>query len=515
MAGRSKSVLDVREMLRRLRAGDTDRRIARELGVSRRTVRKYREQAEESGWLQEEQLVSATVLEEVLRQVQEERLPGPISRAERYRTFIESKRSEGVEIQALLGLLRERGYEGSYSSLRRFVSRAEKKAPEVFVRVETGPGEEGQVDFGYAGFFYDPRSGRMRKGWVFVMTLGFSRHQYAEIVFDQKIETWIELHVRAFEWFGGTVKRIVLDNLRAGIVKAVIHDQEAQRSYRELAEHYGFLISPCRPGTPRHKGKVESGVRYVKRNALAGREFRDVEEANRHLLRWVEQTAGTRIHGTTQEQPLVRFEREREKLRPLPTSRYEVVVWKQAKLHPDCHMVFDYSYYSGPHWLVGKKLWLKATPRRVEVYRGYERIATHERASQRGSRKTIPDHLPPEKLAGLLPEPLRLRTAAKEVGPFTGEFIERLLGEKPLDRLRGAQGVLKLRHRYTSARLEAACRRALAFDELRYHTVKDILKRGLDLEPVEVMDSGPLPKTSLFARSVVELVPAGLRWGRG
>jgi hypothetical protein len=355
----------------------------------------------------------------------------------------------------------------------------------------------------------------MRKGWVFVMTLGFSRHQYAEIVFDQKIETWIELHVRAFEWFGGTVKRIVLDNLKAGIVKAVIHDQEAQRSYRELAEHYGFLISPCRPGTPRHKGKVESGVRYVKRNALAGREFRDVEEANRHLLRWVEQTAGTRIHGTTQEQPLVRFAREREKLCPLPTSRYEVIVWKQAKLHPDCHMVFDYSYYSGPHWLVGKKLWLKATPRRVEVHRGYERIATHERASQRGSRKTIPDHLPPEKLAGLLPEPLRLRAAAKEVGPFTGEFIERLLGEKPLDRLRGAQGVLKLRHRYTSARLEAACRRALAFDELRYHTVKDILKRGLDLEPVEVMDSGPLPKTSLFARSVVELVPAGLRWGRG
>jgi len=516
MAGRSRSVLDVREMLRRLRSGETDRRIARDLGVSRRTVRKYRERAEAAGWLGQEELVSAEVLEEVLRQVEEERRPGPISAVEPWREFVKARRADGVEIRALLGLVRERGYAGSYSSLRRFVAGMEKRAPEVYVRVETAAGEEAQVDFGYAGFFYDPRSGRVRKAWVFVMTLGFSRHQYAELVFDQKIETWVELHVRAFEWFGGSVKRVVLDNLKSGIVKAVLYDQEAQRSYRELAEHYDFLISPCRPGAAHLKGKVESGVRYVKRNALAGREFKDIDEANAHLLRWIEETAGARIHGTTQEQPLVRFEREREELQRLPTSRYEVVVWKKATLHPDCHVVFDYSYYSAPHWLAGKKLWLKATPRRVEVHHGYERLATHERATHRGTRRTIPDHLTPEKLAGLLPEPVRLRAIAREVGRFTSEFIERLLGEKPMDRLRGAQGVLKLRHRYGAARLESACRRALAFDELRYHTVKDILKKGLDLKPVEEMDSGPLPKTSQFARTVLELVPVPLRWaGRG
>lgn len=106
------------------------------------------------------------------------------------------------------------------------------------------------MDFGYAGQLYDPTSERVRKAWVFVMTLGYSRHQYAELVFDQKVETWVELHVRALESFGGVVKRIVI--LKAGIVKAVVHDQEAQRSYRELAEHYGFLISPCRPHTPEH-----------------------------------------------------------------------------------------------------------------------------------------------------------------------------------------------------------------------------------------------------------------------
>ena len=516
MAGRRKSVLDVREMLRRLRAGDSGRRIARELGVSRLTVKKYRKQAEENEWLSHEELVSPSALGEALRSSCVSGLPGPVSGVAPWGEFVKAKRDEGVELQALLGLVREEGYAGSYSSLRRFVARVEKKSPVVYMRVETAPGEEAQVDFGYVGCLYDPSSERVRKAWVFVMTLGYSRHQYAEIVFDQKVETWVELHVRAFESLGGVVKRVVLDNLKAGIVKAVVHDQEAQRSYRELAEHYGFLISPCRPHTPHHKGKVESGVRYVKRNALAGRKFKDIHEANAHLVEWVAEVAGTRVHGTTQQRPLMRFEKERAHLRALPANRYEVVTWKQVKLHPDCHVVFDYGYYSAPHRLVGEKLWIKATPHRVEVYHEFERLATHERAVHRGQRRTLGTHLPPDKLAGVLPEPVRLRAMATEVGAFTAEFIDRLLGERPLDRLRSAQGVLKLQHRFGMSRLEAACRRALAFDELRYHTVKSILNKGLDLEPVVVpeFDTGPLPRTSQFARSAAELAPSLSRsWG--
>jgi len=325
------------------------------------------------------------------------------------------------------------------------------------------------------------------------------------MVFDQKVETWVELHVRAFEWFGGVVRRVVIDNLRAGIVKAVLHDQEAQRSYRELAENYGFLISPCRPHTPRHKGKVESGVHYVKRNAIAGRDFVDITAGNAHLLRWVMEVAGLRDHGTTHEQPLVRFEHEREALLPLPPQRYEIAVWKQAKLHPDCHVVFDYAYYSAPYRWVGEDLWVRGTPRRVEIYRDYERIATHPRAEHKGKRLTLSDHLPPEKLAGLLPEPLFLRAQAEKVGPCTQEFIDRMLGDKPLDRLRSAQGVLKLGRRFGEKRLEAACQRALSFDEIRYHTVKSILRKGLDVAPISTeLTRGPLPKTSVFARSAAE-----------
>jgi transposase len=240
MAGRRKSVLDVREMVRRLRLGEGDRRIARDLATSRNTVAKYREWAKSEGLLDSEALLKPGVLEERLKSLGSERQQGPPSCVEPYREFVEEKRGEGVEVRALHVLLKERGFTGSYSSLRRFVAKLEDKKPEAFVRVETPAGEEAQVDFGYVGKIFDEKQERLRKAWIFVMTLSFSRHQYAEIVFDQKVETWIRLHVNAFEYFSGVVKRVVLDNLKAGITKAVLHDPEAQRSYRELAEHLRF-----------------------------------------------------------------------------------------------------------------------------------------------------------------------------------------------------------------------------------------------------------------------------------
>jgi transposase len=506
MAGRRIGVLDIREMVRRFRLGEADRAIAQDLGAARNTVAKYHEWARREGFLDGPELAAPGVIEERLAALPRPALAGPESTVEPYREFVTQKRAEGVELKALFGLMRERGFDGSYSALRRFVRRLEKKPPETFLRIETPPGHEAQVDFGYVGELVDPVTRRLRKAWVFVMTLSFSRHQYAEIVFDQRIETWVALHVRAFESFGGVVRRVVLDNLKAGIVKAVLHDAEAQRSYRELAEAYGFLIAPCRPRTPRHKGKVESGVRFVKRNALAGREFRDSNEANAHLARWVREVAGVRDHGTTHEAPLARFEAERPHLPPLPARRYEVAAWKEAKLHPDCHVVFEGSYYSAPHRLVGSTLWLRALPGRVELFHEHALVATHPRAGRRGQWSTSPHHLPPEKLQGLLPEPVELRTRAKLMGSSVSELIDRLLGERPLDRLRSAQGILGLARRFGAERLDAACRRALDFDEVRYHTVKTILKKGLDLETA-APPSGPLPKTSIFARPASDFLP--------
>ena len=167
----------------------------------------------------------------------------------------------------------------------------------------------------------------------------------------------------------------------------------------------------------------------------------------------------------------------------MPPTPWELAEWKQAKLHPDCHVVFAGAYYSAPHRLIGQRLWVRATDVKVELYHEYALIATHRRARP-GQRRTLMAHLPPDKVHFLLQTPVWCRTRAAEIGPACGDFIERLLGDRPLDRLRSAQGILRLGQRYNPARLEAACARALAVGEYRYHTVKTILAQALESQPL-------------------------------
>lgn len=513
MAARRTDVLDIREMVRRFKLCQSDREVARDLGSNRRSVAKYRKFAQAQGWITAAELPTPGEIDARLAALTPKAIFGPESSVEPYRARIAVLRAKGVEIQAILQILQdEHHYPGSYSSVRRFVERLEDATPEAFVRTETAAGVEAQADFGYAGRLLDPASGQQRRAWVFVMTLGFSRHQYAEIVFDQSVETWLALHIRAFEWFGGVVGRVVIDNLKSAITKACFHDPLVQRSYRELAEHYDFSIAPCRIETPEHKGKVESGVRYVKRNALAGREFANIHAANEYLKVWIMTRAGDRDHGTTHEAPLARFEVEKPALKPLPVIRYTMAVWKKAKLHPDVHVVFDQAFYSAPHRLIGQKLTIKAMPERVEIYHHHELVATHPRARRAGQRVSNFLHYPPTKLAGLLATPVRVREQAQEIGPHTAQLIGLMLDDKPVDRLRAAMGVVSLVKRYTPARVEAACRRSLACGEASFRGVNLILKKSLDLIPLPPeaeATRGPVPKTAQFARPIREIA-AGL-----
>jgi hypothetical protein len=311
--------------------------------------------------------------------------------------------------------------------------------------------------------------------------------------------------VEAFAWFGGAPERVVPDNLKAAIIKHCWTDPVAQRSYRELASHYGFLISPCRPHTPQHKGKVESGVHYVCRNFLAGREFRDVNEANRKLAVWATETAGLRCHGTTRWQPLIQFQDvEQAELKPLPEAPFEIGTWRQAKLHNDCHVIVDGAWYSAPHRLIGQRLWLWATDRDIVIYHQYERVATHRRGPA-GSRRTILDHYPPGKVKYLQNTPEVCRQKAQKVGPKTTELVEMMLGDKPMDRLRGVQSVLRLEQKYGPHRLEKACTRAVAFSEASSWTVKRILENGLEAEPLMMEVAPPPVKSAAFARMADEI----------
>jgi transposase len=498
--------MDVREILRRMREGQSNRAIARATGVNRKTVGRYR------AWAAKHRVLEGGLpsLDE-LHQLLEKTLGGApppqnVSSVEPYRRIVIQLRKEGVEIAAIHQRLKERGYRGSYASVHRFVRNLEPATPEVTVRVETRPGEEGQVDFGYAGRLIDPETGELRKSWVFVMTLSWSRHQYVEFVFDQKLETWLRLHRNAFDFFSGVPARVRIDNLKAGIAKVCWDMPEAQSSYRECAEHYGFLITPCYPRTPRHKGKVEQGgVHYVKRNFLGGRKPTTINQANRDVLRWVHTTAGQRVHGTTREKPLERFKTERDTLRPLPSAPYDMAVWKRLKLHRDCYLVFEKAYYSAPFRLVGQELWVRGGTQEVQIFTSdYQLVATHQRAQRPGQRLTHPDHLPPYKLPGLILSREGCRERATQIGPVTRQVVDILLDHRPEDRLRTAGRVLKLGEQFGPRRLEAACTRALRFDDPTYMTIKRILQQGLEAE--EMPATASAPPASTFARAAADLV---------
>jgi len=241
----------------------------------------------------------------------------------------------------------------------------------------------------------------------------------------------------------------------------------------------------------------QGGVHYVKRNALAGRAFRDVHDGNRHLVRWCLETAGRRVHGTTKQIPLALFEEvERAVLRPLPVSPWELAEWKQAKLHVDCHVVFGGAYYSAPHRLIGERLWVRAAGYKIELFHEHALVATHRRARP-GQRRTLVAHLPPAKVHFLLHTPAWCRERAAEIGPACALFIDALLGDRQLDRLRSAQGVLRLVDRYGAERVDAACARAHAAGEYRYHTVKAILVHALDRQPLPgLAPIAPAPTTA-------------------
>lgn len=474
-----------REIIYRLRAKESERRIARDLGISRPTIHKYKLKAEMEGYLDNQrELPRREELEKGLGPApQPPKIPSTL---ENHRQAVQKYIDQGLEMTVIWQRLRENhGYEGSYSSVRRFVHHLRPGEKEAYVRVHTDPGEEMQVDFGTIGQIFDPKPGKMKTGYVFVATLGYSRHQYAEIVMDQKINTWIGLHQRAFAFFGGVPQRVILDNLKAAVVKALVLDPIIGEAYRKLAQHYHFLISPNRPQTPRHKGKVESGVNYVKSSFFAGQEFVDIERANQRLKVWVMETAGVREHGTTHQAPLKLFrEVEEFALQALPSERFSLQEIRMAKVHSDCHIVVDGSFYSAPYTLVGSQVEVHIHERIVELYTNHELIRTHIRAAHKGQWRTEMADYPPYKAQYLQKTPAYCRQVAGRIGRNTLQVVDHLLADRPLDRLRSVQAILSLAESVGESRLEAACARAIYFGDIHYRRIKDILNAALDRDPL-------------------------------
>lgn len=498
----------LRDLIRRLNAGESERRIARDMQLSRQTVSKYHQIARQAGYLEP----GITLPDD--ETIQKRLGPGPrppkiISSVKPFGEIVESLHKQGVEMVAIWQRLKDdQGYRGSYSSIRRFVQHLEPESRAVYVRVQTAPGEELQVDFGSVGQLFDPASGRIRPAFVFVATLGYSRHQYAELVFDQKVVTWIGLHRRAFEHFGGVPKRVVPDNLKAAVLKVLVHDAVLGEAYRQMALHYGFMISPTIPSTPRHKGKVENGVHYVQRNFMAGQQFADIQHANRRLKDWIREVAGVRDHGTTHQAPLSLFrELEQAALTPLPAEAFSLCEIRTAKVHPDCHVVVSGSFYSAPYVHVGTTLEVYVRERVIELYQGQHLVATHVRSQRPGQWQTRLEHYPEHKAAYLQQTPDFCRQRAARLGPATSQVVMVLLADRPLDRLRSVQAILRLEETVGAKRLEAACARALHYGDLRYRRIKDILNAALDCEPLPEEAATQPTLAHAFARPASDFFP--------
>jgi transposase len=495
-----------RQVLVRLRAGDSVREIARAGLMGRNKLAQLQTLAVGRGWLEAgAELPNDETLAEALG-AHKRVAASTVSSAEPHRAVIERWVAAGVQGRAIhAALKREHGYTGSYSAVVRIVRRLRAaQPPEVTVRLEWLPGDAAQVDFGAGPMLAHP-DGRVRRTWAFVMTLAHSRHQYVEFVWDQTVATWLGCHRRAFEWFAAVPARIVIDNAKCAIIKACAHDPLVQRAYGECAEGYGFKIDACPPHDPQKKGIVESGVKYVKGNFLPTREFRDLADLNAQARRWVMEEAGVRIHGTTREQPLVLFEAERPLLKALPAVAPDLGSWHQVVVHRDCHVQHDRGFYSVPFALAGKTLWLRATDTAVAIHEDWRHVVTHLRALKPGTRRTLREHLPPQAAAFFERDRQWCVKRAHEVGAQCVQLIERLLGDRIAERLRAAQAVLALGKRYGNARLEMACQRALAHDSAHYRTVKTILSTGADLQPESEPHTPPAYARSRFVRSAASL----------
>lgn len=510
----------LQELVRLHRMGTGAREVARLLGMSPNTERAYREA------LKKERLLDGAPDDipalDVLRAAVNTRLPviAPpqmVSTADPVRERIAELAKKGLKARAIYDRLRlddpelTASYWAVRSAWRQWRKERGVVAADVAIPVETAAGEIAQVDFGYVGKLYDAASGMLRKAWVFVLVLAFSRRLVARIVFDQKIETWLRVHVEAFDELGGAPGTVVPDNLKAAVIRAAFGVDGAaslNRSYRELARHYGIKIDPAPIYAPKKKGKVESSVKYAKTSFFAARDGADADETKRELQRWVDAIANTRMHGTTHRRPIDLFVDEHPALRPLPERRFELVTWHKARVHQDSHVVFDKRLYSVPWRLIGQLVWLRASPTAILVFADDVRVAMHDRRG-RSVRSTCDEHLPEERAPWRHRSRAYWEERADRIGTEAGAYIRAVFdSDDVLSMLRTVQSVVTHLEKFPVERAIAACTRAHHFGSYRYGTIKNILRDGLDLSPViepSAPSSIPLAPPR-FARSVSELV---------
>lgn len=446
------------------RAGHSNRKIAKLLGIDRGTVGKY------VGQLQNPP--NAPTGSDAGKS-------GPTSACEPYRDVILAKLEQGLSAQRIYqDLVSETDFDASYYSVRRFVAKLEAKLPLPVRRLETASGEEAQVDFGTAAPIVDG-DGKKRRPWMFRIVLSHSRKAYSEVVARQTTENFIACLENAFHYFGGAPKRLVIDNLKAAVSKADWYDPEIHPKLQSFAAHYGTTILPAKPYRPDHKGKVESGVKYAKNNALKGRTFTSIAEQNAFLLEWEATVADTRIHGTTKQQVGLLFEQvERGALLELPPDRFPFYHEARRTVSRDGHIEVDKAFYSVPPEYLGHRLWARWDSRTVRVFNDrWQQIALHAKAEP-GRFRTASQHIPKEKVSAIERGTDAMLRQVSAIGPHTRQWAEAMTAARGVEAVRVLLGLRSLAGKHSTEDLERACQTALAHGAYRLAVIRKLLARA-------------------------------------
>lgn len=492
MARRTFVVVDVIEILVHWYAQRAKAEVARSVGVDRETVAKYVAPAEAAGLVPGGPPVSREQWAELVREWFPELVVADLrhptwAEISRFHDRIQADLETNTATTVWQRLRDEDGLSVSLASFRRYLYAhlpEEVARSQVTVRRDDPPpGAEAQVDYGFLGMWLDPASGRRRKVWVFVMVLSCSRHMFIRPVLRMDLAAWISAHIAAWEFFAGVTARTVIDNLRTGVLKPDLYDPKLNRTYGELATHYGTLVDPARAAKPKDKPRVENPMAYIRDSFWAGREFASEAAMQEAALVWSAEVAGRRqcrpLEGAA---PAAVFEAiEVDALVPLPTQRYELARWSTPMVYPDIHAKVGRTLYSLPWRFIGRRLDARESTTTVEFFCDGQLVKTHPR-KERGKQTDWNDY-PPEKVAFFMRTPAWCRKRAAEFGAGCAELVADLLSVNALYRLRSAQGVLGLEKRYGADRLDAACRRALAVGDPSYRTVKGILAAGTETDP--------------------------------
>lgn len=486
-------MVDVTEILIHWYAGRSLSEVSESLGVDRKTIRKYLAPAVAAGMTpggparsqaQWAALVTGWfphLTDTTLRQTTWPEIAA-------HHEYIVGQLKVGVTQATIHQRLRdEQGLRASVASLKRYVaanlSEEVRRDKVVVLRDEVEAGAEAQIDYGKLGMWTDPATGRRRTVWAFAMVLACSRHMFVRPVLTMDQQAWTAAHVAAFAFFGGVPARIVPDNLRTGVDKPDLYDPKINRSYAELAGHYGTLVDPARSRKPRDKARIERPMPYIRDSFWRGREFGSLTEMQAAAVTWCIEVAGRRscrsLQGAAPGSVFAAV--EATALQSLPAKPFVLASWSTALVGPDIHAKVGKTIYSIPWRLIGQRLDARETAMMVQFFHNGQLVATHGRKPK--GKQTDFGHYPPEKIAFRMRTPTWCRTRAGEVGPACTELIAGLLEVNALFRLRAAQGVLGLADKHSAARLEAACAKAIAAGDPSYRTVKGILHAGTETEP--------------------------------